>query len=43
MCWMMRQEWDYEQLKKIGSHAGQPGHRYGRFEDEYGTKVTKRR
>ena len=22
---MMRKEWDYEQLKKFGSHAGQPG------------------
>jgi transposase len=29
MYWMMRKEWDYEQLKKFGSHAGQPGHRYG--------------
>jgi transposase len=27
--WMMRKEWDYEQLKKFGSHAGQPGHRDG--------------
>src|SRR5467141_1857901 len=24
MYWMMRQGWDYEQLKKFGSHAGQP-------------------
>ena len=27
--WMMRKEWDYEQLKKFGSHAGQPGNRDG--------------
>jgi transposase len=27
--WMMRKQWDYEQLKKFGSHAGQPGHRDG--------------
>jgi transposase len=29
LYWMMRKEWDYEQLKKFGSRAGQPGHRYG--------------
>jgi transposase len=29
MYWMLRKEWDYEQLKKFGSHAGQPGHRDG--------------
>jgi len=29
LYWMMRKEWDYEQLKKFGSHAGQPGNRYG--------------
>jgi transposase len=29
MYWMMRKEWDYEQVKKFGSHAGQPGHRHG--------------
>ncbi|MFZ1142734.1 MAG: hypothetical protein WAN76_26445 [Candidatus Sulfotelmatobacter sp.] len=29
MYWMMPKQWDYEQLKKVGSHAGQPGHRYG--------------
>ena len=29
LFWMMRKEWDYEQLKKFGSHAGQPGHRDG--------------
>ena len=27
--WMWRQGWDYEQLKKIGSHAGEPGNRQG--------------
>ena len=26
---MMRKEWDYEQLKKFGSHAGQPENRHG--------------
>ena len=29
LYWMMRKEWDYEQLKKFGSHTGQPGHRDG--------------
>jgi len=29
MYWMMRKGWNYEQLKKFGSHAGQPGHRDG--------------
>jgi transposase len=29
LYWMMRKEWNYEQLKKFGSHAGQPGHRNG--------------
>ena len=29
MYWMMRKQWDYEQVKKFGSHAGQPGHRHG--------------
>jgi transposase len=29
MYWMMRKEWDYQQLKKFGSHAGKPGHRDG--------------
>src|ERR1700720_4077213 len=27
--WMWRKGWDYEQLKKFGSHAGQPGYRHG--------------
>src|SRR5690349_14088113 len=25
LYWMWRQQWDYEQLKKFGPHAGQPG------------------
>ena len=25
MYWMWRKGWDYEQMKKFGSHAGQPG------------------
>ena len=25
MFWMWRKEWDYEQVRKFGSHAGQPG------------------
>jgi transposase len=29
LFWMMRKEWDYEQLTKFGSHAGQPGNRHG--------------
>jgi transposase len=29
MYWMWRKRWDYEQLKKFGSHAGQPGNRQG--------------
>jgi len=29
LFWMMRKEWDYEQLKMFGSHAGQPGNRHG--------------
>jgi transposase len=29
LFWMMRKEWNYEQLKTFGSHAGQPGHRHG--------------
>jgi transposase len=29
LYWMMRQEWDYPQWVKFGSHAGQPGHRDG--------------
>jgi transposase len=29
LYWMWRKGWDYEQLKKFGSHAGQPGHRVG--------------
>jgi transposase len=29
LYWMMRQGSDYQQWKKVGSHAGQPGHRDG--------------
>ena len=29
MYWMMRKRWDYEQVRKFGSHAGQPGNRDG--------------
>ena len=29
LYWMWRQGWDYGQLTKFGSHAGQPGHRDG--------------
>ncbi len=29
LFWMMRKEWNYQQLKKFGSHAGQPGNRDG--------------
>ena len=25
LYWMMRKEWDYEQLRRFGSHAGKPG------------------
>jgi transposase len=29
LYWMWRKGWDYEQLKKFGSHAGEPGYRDG--------------
>jgi transposase len=29
LFWMWRQGWDYEHVKKFGSHAGQPGNRHG--------------
>jgi transposase len=29
LFWMMRQEWDYQQVMKFGSHAGQPGPGHG--------------
>jgi transposase len=29
LFWMMRQGWNYEQVMKFGSHAGQPGNRHG--------------
>jgi transposase len=29
LYWMWRQGWDYAQFKKLGSHVGAPGNRYG--------------
>ena len=29
LYWMWRQGWDYEQFRKLGSHAGEPGNRHG--------------
>jgi len=29
LYWMMRKEWDYEQTRRFGPHAGQPEHRHG--------------
>jgi transposase len=29
MYWMLRKGWDYQQLNKFGSHAGEPGNRHG--------------
>jgi transposase len=29
LYWMWRKEWDYEQMTKFSSHAGQPGNRDG--------------
>ena len=29
LYWMWRQQWDYEQWKRFGSHAGEPGNRHG--------------
>ena len=29
LYWMMRKEWDYEQVRRFGPHAGQPEHRHG--------------
>jgi len=29
LYWMWRSGWNYEQMKKFGSHAGQPGNRHG--------------
>ncbi|MGC1788131.1 MAG: hypothetical protein WA718_15450 [Terriglobales bacterium] len=29
LYWMWRNEWNYEQLTKFGSHAGQPGNPHG--------------
>jgi hypothetical protein len=35
LYWMMRKGWDYQQVKKFGSHAGQPGNRDGVFTGEF--------
>jgi len=29
LYWMWRRGWDYEQVSRFGSHAGQPGNRHG--------------
>jgi len=29
LYWMWRKGWDYERLKKLGAHAGEPGNRQG--------------
>ena len=29
LYWMLRKQWDYQQVLKFGSYAGQPGHRHG--------------
>ena len=29
LFWLMRQEWNYEQVQKFGSHVGQPENRHG--------------
>ena len=29
LYWMWRKEWDYEQMRKYGSHVGEPGNRQG--------------
>ncbi len=29
LFWMMRKQWDYEQMEKFGSHAGEPVNRHG--------------
>jgi hypothetical protein len=29
LYWMWRKGWNYEELKKFGSRAGQPVHRHG--------------
>ena len=29
LFWMMRQEWNYQQVMKFGSNVGQPGNRHG--------------
>src|SRR6059036_1463287 len=29
LYWMWRKQWDYEQMRKFGSHVGEPVHRQG--------------
>ena len=29
LYWMLRKQWDYQQVLKFGSHAGQLGNRHG--------------
>jgi len=29
LYWMRRRSWDYDEMQKLGSHAGEPGHRHG--------------
>ncbi|PYT39952.1 MAG: hypothetical protein DMG45_18480, partial [Acidobacteria bacterium] len=29
LYWMWRKQWDYEQMRKFGSHVGEPGNRQG--------------
>jgi hypothetical protein len=29
LYWMWRRKWDYDEMQKLGSHAGEPGHRHG--------------
>ena len=29
LYWMWRRGWDYAEMQKLGSHAGEPGNRHG--------------
>jgi hypothetical protein len=29
LYWMWRRGWDYDEMQKLGSHPGEPGHRHG--------------
>jgi hypothetical protein len=29
LYWMWRRGWDYAEMQKLGSHAGEPGHPHG--------------